>query len=91
MEVNDAICGYLTISTFGREFKNYVWGKHNKITVRDIKQFVEGPVGWAPGTCNHPHDLCCGGLEQTPSAVADCVSRWESVSAKGRLVFQLEI
>ena len=64
-------------------------GKHNNRIGRDLNQFVEGPGGWAPVTCGHPHALCRGGLENTPSVVADRASRLESVSAKGRLRLQL--
>ena len=91
VEVNDATGGWLKIATFDGDFKNYVRGEKNNRRGRDLKQFVEGPCGWVPGPCVHTHTLCCGGIEQTPSAVADCASRWESDYAKGRLGLQLGI
>ena len=65
--------------------------KYNNRTGREMKQFLEGTRVWAPSPCGHSHSLFCGGIQQTSSMIADYVSHWEIISAKGPLGLEFDI
>ena len=91
VEVNDDTGGWLKTANFDGTLNIMSGVKHNNRKGREMKQFVEGPGGWSPGPYGRNHSLCSGGIEQIPSVVAVYASRWEIISAKGRLGLQLEI